>query len=160
MSPDPVWARPEVIVHTELLLESFQRLLGRPLHPCTGSPVERAACLYHAPLVVVSHTPVADPILNYGNAAALALWEMDWDAFTRTPSRLTAEPDRREDRARALAAVASQGFLEGYAGVRISSRGRRFHIEDGLIWNLVDGDGLFCGQAACFSHWTPLALPP
>ncbi|MBI5331432.1 MAG: MEKHLA domain-containing protein [Betaproteobacteria bacterium] len=152
-----VWTRPEVIAHTALLLDSFQRLLGRPLHPCAGGPAERAACLYHAPLVVVSHTPVADPILHYGNAAALALWEMDWDAFTRTPSRLTAEPDRREDRARALAAVAAHGFLEGYSGVRISSRGRRFHIEDGLIWNLTDAAGVFQGQAATFTRWTALA---
>ena len=41
----------------------------------------------------------------------------------RTPSRLTAEPVAREERARLLDEVTRNGFIANYAGVRISSRG-------------------------------------
>ena len=52
----------------------------------------------------------ADPVLNYGNRAALALWEMSWEELTRTPSRLTAEAPNREERAKLLEAVTQRGF--------------------------------------------------
>ena len=54
------------------------------------------------PFVVASHGLQDDPILNYGNQVALDLWEMNWEQFTQTPSRLTAEPVNREERARML----------------------------------------------------------
>jgi len=25
-----------------------------------------------------------------------------------------------------------------------------------VIWNVIDADGAFCGQAATFARWTPL----
>ena len=96
-------------------------------------------------------------MLNYGNAAALALWEMDWDTFTRTPSRLTAEPMHRDERARLLARTRDQGFVDDYSGIRISRSGRRFRIERAIVWNLVDAAGAPCGQAATFDQWTPCA---
>jgi hypothetical protein len=40
--------------------------------------------------------------------------------------------------------------------VRIAQSGRRFRIEDTVIWNVIDADGAFCGQAATFARWTPL----
>ena len=43
-------------------------------------------------------------MLNYGNRAALTLWEMSWEELTRTPSRLTAEPVARCDGLRDLGA--------------------------------------------------------
>jgi hypothetical protein len=109
--------------------------------------------LFDTPFVLVSHGTQADPILNYGNRAALALWEMSWDEFTRTPSRLTAEAPDREERARLLAAVTAHGFIDDYSGVRISKTGRRFKISDATVWNLISADGTPCGQAATFLHW-------
>ena len=91
--------------------------------------------------------------MNYGNRAALALWEMSWDEFTRTPSRLTAEAPNREERARLLAAVTARGFIDDYSGVRISKTGRRFKISQATVWNLVAADGTPCGQAAMFAQW-------
>jgi hypothetical protein len=84
------------------------------------------AKVFEAPFVVVSHGTEADPVLNYGNAAALALWEMSWEELTRTPSRLTAEAPNREERAKLLEAVTRRGFIDDYSGVRISKTGRRF----------------------------------
>lgn len=154
-SPEP-WARPDWIARAELLLESFARLVGRDLIPPGGSPAARAERLYQAPFVVVAHGVEADPILNYGNAAAFALWEMDADAFTRTPSRLTAEPMHRDERARLLERTARDGYVDDYAGIRISRMGRRFRIEQAIVWCLADASGTPRGQAATFERWTRL----
>lgn len=140
------------IEQTERLLKSFRHWTGRDLIP-GGTPAEQAEGLFAAPFVVVAHGAEPDPILNYGNQAALDLWEMPWETFTRTPSRLTAEPVSREARARLLAEVTRNGFIDRYEGIRISSTGRRFRIEQALVWNLLDEKGRHCGQAATFDRW-------
>jgi len=142
--------------HVQVLLDSFVRLLGRELVDRSGTAAEQAERLFHAPFVVVSHGTEADPILNYGNAAALRLWEMDWETLTRTPSRLTAEPVHRDERARLLARTRRDGYVDDYAGIRVSSTGRRFRIVQAIVWNLTDAAGGHCGQAATFDRWTPL----
>ncbi len=140
-------------VHTLCLARSFKKWTGRDLLPGNFSVDELAEKIFNAPFVVVSHGTQADPILNYGNRAALELWEMSWDEFTRTPSRLTAEAPNREERARLLEAVTSKGFIDDYSGVRISKSGRRFEIARATVWNLVTESGERCGQAATFSEW-------
>jgi hypothetical protein len=137
---------------TGRLLRSFHHWTGRDLLPA-DSPGRQAEALFHAPFVVVSHGTEPDPILNYGNETALALWEMPWETFTRTPSRLTAEPAGREARARLLEEVTRSGFIDRYEGIRISGRGRRFQIEKALVWNLLDEENHHCGQAAAFHQW-------
>jgi MEKHLA domain len=147
---------PFLIDHTALLLRSFRHWTGRDLIPASGSPEEQARRLYDASIIVISHGTEEDPILNYGNRAAMALWEMSWKEFTKTPSRLTAEPMNREERARLLAGVAKKGFIDDYQGVRISKAGRRFRVEKAIVWNLLDEQDRTCGQAATFSRWTYL----
>ncbi len=144
------------ILHTSALLNSFRQRTGRDLLPRSGEPEEEARRLFAAPFVVVSHGVEPDPVLNYGNGAALALWETTAEQFLATPSRLTAEPMLREERERMLAQAARDGFFAGYEGVRISSAGRRFRIFDGTIWNLSDADGRDIGQAATFARWEHL----
>ena len=117
------------------------------------TPIELAKKVFDASFVVVSHGTEADPILNYGNRAALSLWEMSWEELTRTPSRLTAEAPNREERARLLDAVMRRGFIDDYSGVRISKTGRRFLIGRATVWNLITEEGTLCGQAAMFDHW-------
>ena len=101
----------------------------------------------------MSHGTEADPVLNYGNRAALALWEMPWEELTRTPSRLTAEAPNREERARLLEAVTRRGFIDDYSGVRITKSGRRFRISRATVWNLLTETNQPCGQAAMFDKW-------
>jgi len=146
----------DVIAHVQRLLNSFAALLGRELVDRAGTPIEQADRLWRAPFVVVSHGTESDPVLNYGNAAALRLWEMPWGEFTRTPSRLTAEPIHREERARLLGRTRDHGFVDDYSGVRISSTGRRFQIERAIVWNLADAAGRAVGQAATFDRWISL----
>ncbi|MDE3051045.1 MAG: MEKHLA domain-containing protein, partial [Nitrospirota bacterium] len=95
-----------------------------------------------------------DPVLNYGNRMALDLWEMTWDQLVQTPSRLTAEPINRAEREWMLEQAKTRGYLDTYRGVRITSTGRRFLVENALIWNIVDAEGRRVGQAATFSTWT------
>lgn len=140
----------------QLLLDSFARLLGRELIARAGTADEQAERLFQAPFVVASHGTEADPILNYGNARALALWEMSWEEFTRTPSRLTAEPVHRDERSRLLAQTRQHGYVDDYSGIRISKTGRRFRIERAIVWNLTAADGSHGGQAATFDSWLPL----
>lgn len=142
-----------IICHTLCLARSFRKWTGRDLLPGRYSPGELAAKMLDAPFVVVSHGMEPDPVLNYGNRIALKLWEMSWDEFTRTPSRLTAEPVRREERAKVMEVVTRQGFFENYSGIRVSKSGRRFEISSATIWNLISETGQLQGQAATFSEW-------
>lgn len=114
---------------------------------------ELARRLFEAPFVAVSHGIETDPVLNYGNHAALERWELDWESFTKTPSRFTAEAPAREERARLLDEVTRHGFIANYAGIRISSTGKRFRISEAIVWNLVDSNGKPAGQAATFDRW-------
>ncbi|HMP82679.1 MAG TPA: MEKHLA domain-containing protein [Verrucomicrobiota bacterium] len=148
-----IWQIDSVIAHSAVLARSHRHFTGRDLLPGLFNPLGLSKNLFIAPFVLVSHGTQADPVLNYGNAAALALWEMSWDELTRTPSRLTAEAPVREERARLLAVVTERGFIDDYSGVRISKSGRRFQIERATVWNLITERGEPCGQAAMFSDW-------
>jgi PAS domain S-box-containing protein len=131
----------------DLLNASHQRLLGRPLVP----PGRDAAWLYdEAPFAVLAHNTDPDPRFTYANKAAQACFEYSWDEIIGLPSRLSAEAPAREERQRLLETVARNGYLRGYRGMRIAKSGRRFWIEDGVIWQLVDAQGLARGQAATF----------
>ena len=142
-----------IVPHTQCLARSFKKWTGQNLIAGNYSPGELAEKIFTSPFVVVSHGTQTDPILNYGNRTALELWEMSWDNFTRTPSRLTAEAPNREERARLLEIVTRQGFIDNYSGIRISSGGRRFEIFRATVWNLISESGQPCGQAATFSEW-------
>jgi hypothetical protein len=150
---EDIWNKPAVIAHTEIMARGFFKWTGRDLLSGLFNPLGLSKNVFLAPFVLVSHGTEADPVLNYGNQAALTLWEMSWDELTRTPSRLTAEAPNREERARLLAEVTANGFIENYAGVRISKNGRRFRIAQATVWNLLDTRGKPYGQAAVFSHW-------
>ena len=136
-----------------LIADSYARLLGQPL---VDSQDDLAEALWQAPRVIVAHGTEADPVFFYGNRLALQTFDMDFASFTRLPSRYSAEPLAREERARLLERVSRDGFIDDYAGVRISASGKRFRIERAVVWNLVDRAGGHHGQAATFSHWQPL----
>jgi len=141
--------------HANLLRSSFARLLPQALLPGTEalSPAQFAQALFECPAVILSHGLQDDPIFNYGNQAALDLFELDWTSLIGLPSRKSAEPINRAERARLLETVTHQGFIDDYSGIRISSSGRRFAIAKAIVWNVVDAKGTLRGQAATFSQW-------
>ncbi len=134
----------------ELLTGSYARLIGAPLVP----PGKDADWLYRdAPFAVVAHNTDSDPMFIYANKAAQTCFEYSWEEFTSLPSRLSAEAPDRAERQSLLDAVARDGFLSGYRGVRVAKSGRRLIIEDGVVWELLDENGLRHGQAATFPSW-------
>jgi hypothetical protein len=140
--------------HALLLYNNYLQLTGLKLIDCPKSEVGMR--LYFAPFALVSHDTMSDPIFNYANQTALELFEMNWEQFTALPSRMSAEQPLREARERLLAEVSSNGFINNYTGIRISSSGKRFFIENAVVWNLTD-NGENCGQAAMFSTWRPVS---
>ncbi|QSA97203.1 MEKHLA domain-containing protein [Methylococcus sp. EFPC2] len=142
--------------HVAILRHSLRHWTRRELVDPHMSDEEAARFLFHAPFVVVSHDTQPEPVFNYANRTALNLFAMDWEEFTALPSRLSAEEVKREEREESLRKVAEQGYIDRYQAVRIGRHGRRFRIEDAVVWNLLDANGAPYGQAALFERWTYL----
>ena len=75
------------------------------------------------------------PLVPAGDDPVAALWEAPL----------------RDERQRLLERVTQRGFIDDYAGVRISATGLRFRIEKAVVWNLIDAQGRRHGQAATFA---------
>jgi MEKHLA domain len=136
-----------------LLTESYARLLRERL-TLAGAD---AAWLYRdAPFAVLAHSTEDDPKFIYANRAAQLCFDYTWDEFMSLPSRLSAEAPERAERQALLDEVSRHGFMTGYRGVRVAKSGRRFIIEDGIVWELRDRDGKRHGQAATFTSWRNL----
>jgi len=140
------------------VVTSFRRLTGR--HLIDPSEADAWQACWSAPRVILAHGTELDPIFFYGNRLALQLFELDFSAFTKLASRYSAEAMLREERDTLLARVREHGFIDDYAGVRVSASGRRFRIEQATVWNVFDETGERRGQAATFEHWVPLAEGP
>lgn len=140
---------------TQCLLNSYRHCTGRELIDRSTPEADRMA-LWHAPRVVACHDTQPEPVFQYGNRMALRLWELPLERFLGMPSRQTAEPIHRAERQRLLERTREQGYVDDYHGVRISSTGKRFMIEQALLWTVLDATGLVIGQAATFDRWTPL----
>jgi hypothetical protein len=136
-----------------LLTESYARLLGKPLVP----PGTDAEWLYReAPFVVLAHSTAHDPKFIYANKAAQACFGYSLEEFLALPSRLSAEAPQQAARQALLEKVSRDGFITGYSGVRVAKSGRRFIIEEGILWELIDRAGMRHGQAATFQSWRDL----
>lgn len=151
--PPPCEDNAYLAEHVAILRDSYLHWTGRPLLDPRLGALEAARYLFSAPFVVASHDTAKDPLFNYGNQAALDLFAMNWEEFTATPSRHSAEHGNQEAREQLLAKVAEQGYVEHYEGVRIGRHGRRFRIEDATVWNLRDAGGAAAGQAVICKRW-------
>jgi hypothetical protein len=110
-----------------------------------------------ASFALVSHDTEEDPIFNYANQTALKLFEMNLAEFTKLPSRLSARQQEQSERKRLLDEVKQQGYSKNYKGIRVSSTGKLFLIEDTIVCNLLDPKTLnYSGQAALINKWTYL----
>jgi hypothetical protein len=132
-----------------LLAGSYGRLVGKSLVPNELNLDQGAAWLYdEAPFGILAHDTAADPVFVYGNKRAQTLFEYDWDELTSLHSRLSAEAPERSERQAFLDQVGRDGFVSGYRGIRVAKSGRRFWIEHATVWQLIDEDGIYRGQAA------------
>jgi hypothetical protein len=137
--------------HSLLLAQSFLKATGRKLINCLETELSQK--LYTAPFALLSHGTEIDPIFNYANLKAQELWQMPWDEFITTPSRLSAEPMLQEQREKVMNEVKDKGFIENYTGIRINKTGQRFDIKNTTIWNIYDEVNNYVGQAAMFTDW-------
>ncbi len=154
--PKPIW-NDEARARIARIATSYHALTGRDLIPPSN---DIAHALWTAPTAIVAHGTEPDPIFFFGNETALRLFEMSFEDFTRLPSRLSAEPLARDERARLLYRVTRLGIIDDYAGVRISATGRRFHIANAAVWNLTNAQGHPAGQAAAFTDWQAVVKNP
>jgi MEKHLA domain len=144
----------QVIAQAGYLARSFERLLGRPLvKQPAANDLLLTQQLYDAAAVIVAHGTEADPLFWFANKTAQQLWGMTWDQFSGLPSRLSAEADQRETRAALLAQVQQRGFIQDYAGIRVTRAGKRFRIRDVTVFTVTNDAGQRVGQAATFSTW-------
>ena len=144
----------------ELLSSSYSRLVGEALVPGAKSAGEAALWLYEeAPFCVLAHNTEPDPRFVYANKTAQACFEYSWEEVTSLRSRMSAEAPLQAERQRFLDTVARQGFVKDYRGLRVAKSGRRFWIEDGTVWQLINDQGILHGQAVIFRRWQnhPLA---
>lgn len=141
-----------LLSQSKLLASSYRHFLKADLIK-HSSDKDLSEKLYNADFVILSHDGAKDPCFNYANKKAQELFEFSWNEFQGMPSRLSAEPDLREEREKMLEIATKNGFYTGYKGVRISKSGKRFFIDNCVIFNLIDGNRIKVGQAATFSHW-------
>lgn len=141
--------------HSHLLMTSYQHWTGEAL-VVANDDVTHA--LMHAPFAVASHAVADDPMFNYANHQALALFKMAPEEMLGLPSRYSAEAMLRQARADFLYQVSTHGFIENYSGVRIAKDGSRFLIEQATVWNVVDVSlpKQVLGQAVIIKAWHAL----
>jgi len=151
------WLNEKAVRRVRQILKSFSHWTGRDLWEEKGSDQERAKAIFEAPFILVAHGTQTDPLLDYGNRLAFQLWETKWEDFIGMPSRLTAETPEREGRDQLLAEVAAKGYSDKYGGIRATQSGRRFKIEEAIVWNVLDEWGRYAGQAATFEKWIYLS---
>src|SRR5690606_30742792 len=138
--------------HVTRLRHSFRHWTGHDLVDPRLSEIDAARYVFFARFVVVSHDTAEDPIFNYGNQTALALFGLPWEEFTALPSRCSAEPFTQAERTDLLTEVQTKGFIDHYQGIRVAHGGQRFRIEQTTVWNVIDETGKHHGQAAMFRH--------
>lgn len=155
MQWDPPWLKADQQALVAKLLQSHQWAFQRPLIASARQQPLRLSCqeLFACGFPVLAHDGGPDPKLTYANAAALGLWDAPWDDLVGLPSRLTAPTAEQAERSLALNKAKSEDAIEGYSGIRISRKGRRFMIQNARIWTLWDEQQQAFGQAASFSNW-------
>lgn len=145
------WTADELRTRAGWILRSYRKWSGEDLIAIGPDGEDgQARALFDAPIGVLAHDRRDDPLCVYANAAALAAFELDLADAPAFPTRRTAEPDARAERSVALAGADEVGLVRGYSGIRVSTTGRRFRLNDGRIWTVLDDDGERVGQAAAF----------
>ena len=74
------------------------------------------------------------------------------------PDIATETTHHQNERAQLLERTLKNGYIDDYSGIRVSKTGKRFKIDQAIIWNITDENGHYYGQAATFDTWH--YLPP
>jgi hypothetical protein len=102
---------------------------------------------------VLSHDIEDDPVYCYFNAGSMASFEYPPHEVYELPSRYSA-PDGpvRSDRQALMKTVVNEGVWTFPTAIRITKSGRQFQLQDVILWNVYDNDGVRVGQTALFDR--------
>jgi MEKHLA domain len=101
---------------------------------------------------ILSHGIQEDPIYNYGNCAALQLFEQTLETLCQTPSRYSTVESLMEDRQQLIQNIRQMGYGTITNAVRTTSRGKLFVIPTIWIWHVYHDDGRRIGLAALYDR--------
>ena len=96
-------------------------------------------------LPIASHD--INGFFNYLNKSALSLFKVTKDQVIGRSTTMTAPKSEQKQRNELLNQVNSNGFIDNYKGIRVTSDGELFQIEDATIWNVIDKNSHKIGQA-------------
>jgi len=150
MLPDP-----RFITRASEILESYRRRLGHDLFDRSGDPAEDGRRLFELPMAVLAHDASPTPLLDWANLAAARAFDATPESLLGRPSAATAPADAVADRGKLFEALARDGFVTGYSGVRVSLTGRRFVIDDVTVLEVTDATGRPAGHAAVIGATRP-----
>lgn len=134
------------------MARSYRQLTGEDVVEDDSSG-DIGDALYEADDLLLCHDGAADPLFTYANEAAQQVFELGWNEFIGMPSRLSAAPDAQTDRNELISQATESGFFTGYSGVRVSSSGRKFVIQDAVLWRVSDEAGHVLGLACRVPKW-------
>jgi hypothetical protein len=102
---------------------------------------------------VLSHDIEDDPVYCYFNAGALSAFEYPVEEIYKLPSRYSA-PDGpvRSNRQALMETVVTEGVWTFPTAIRVTKAGRQFQLQDVVLWNVYDNDGVRVGQTALFDR--------
>ncbi len=131
--------------HLEIIKNSYTHFTGEYL------PVDPHLSLVEAfdmcSFPIASHDNSKEPLFNYANKAALLLFKMTSKQMIGLPSKVSAKLINQKERSLFLHQVIENGFIQHYQGKRVASDKSIFHIQDATVWNLINHDKKYYGQA-------------
>ena len=136
---------------------SHKKYLARPLLEPEPAEEQRAAALWQAPFVLMVHDDSEECALEYGNQAAMKLFEMEYLDFFGTSSFALVHPDAevQQDWIWSLRDVEER--FEKYAVVPrlrlMSATGRALVARAVLVFRVDSLEDEPIGQAVLFSKW-------
>lgn len=134
-----------LLIHLEIIQNSYTQLTRKVLPLNSNNNLINA--FDQCSLPIASHDNSSEPLFNYANRAALNLFKMTSKEMIGLPSRASALKVDQDERSFILEQVMKYGFVEHYHGKRVASDKSIVHIQDATIWNLLDREKKYYGQA-------------
>lgn len=144
---------PQLIKPTQWIIESYQHFFSTSIFKEFKIEVEKSLehQLYYANIALLATNTNKQFI--YMNKFSQNLWEISLDKALQMKGKQTARVQDQKQRDILLKEVQKKGFIKNYSGIRISSKGKLFYIKSARVWNLIDKQKNFKGQAACFKQF-------
>lgn len=101
---------------------------------------------------ILSHGTQQDPIYNYGNWAALTLFDYSLEELCQTPSRYSTVESLMDDREKLIQQINDVGYGTISDAVRQTTNGSLFVIQKIWIWHVYHPDGRRIGLAALYDR--------